>query len=1101
MKTLLRFVYLGILFYFSSSNLYSQLLIQTFDSNWTSNPSIHSPAPTLDNWSSDVPENDTKAWHRNDYLTNWTNETLGSPINTGAMGTTYYARFHSRGISSGLNNNSRIISPTIDLSPYTNKDIFLSFYYINPVGTDYTNLLLSTDNGVTYTNYQTFTTTANWTKYTLKIPREFLVSTFKFSFIGVSFGNNNQNNADMGVDQVELYTTMSITSSNPNALCEGESTTLTADMPSLGAGTPTYSWSPATGLNTTIGPSVIATPTTTTTYTVTSTRNGFSHSKSITVGVKPLPQLTSTEFPTGANECNVQYNTLNINAPTTITPFTENFSSSPQWTVYGSLEFITGTISNSNIAGGTPPEGGFVWIGGANIYSEWLLYPNDGNVSNYRPISLLNYSSASLEFKHTFSAFGSYEKNIFVDVSTDLTNWNTVWETRNISTSIPATQVSNINLNNYVGSTIYIRFRYQGDSWGLNYWLFDDINILGTYPNFIYSPNTGLYLDATLTTPYTGTGSPHTLYAVPNGTENYLVTSTADGCVKTATHTLTHNSSYYFSNSGNWNTANSWRPEIIPTIDKCVHIPNGKNVSVNIPDAIGKKLFIQEDGHLTILSNSSLTIKEEINIQNSIVNDNLIVHSDGNLLQLDDVSNIGNIQVERFVQDMNNILYQTMDYVYWSSPVTGQAIHNGINSIFSPGTPLNRNYQYKESNDYFVPTPDFTFKKGKGYAIRAEDGYPDGYDKTYQFTGIPNNGQILSEETLKYTDANHGYNLIGNPYPSNMDFEQFYIDNENFIEPVAYFWTNNVPEVYQHGSSYNGASYAIYNLTGGTPATTSADEGDGYNITEVPNGIVKVGQGFIVKAKSAGLNQSLGFNNHQRLADNGIFFQRNTIDRFWLKLTSPQGIINTILIGFNENAVDEYDYGYDAPLLSLYSDAIYSIVDNERLAINGRKGPFELNDVIPLGINPFSQGSYFISLGAKEGIFEEQQIFLKDKALNILHNLSDSPYEFRTTPGQHNHRFEIVFRKRPILHSATQGLAHKTDLTILKKDKSIFIESSIEEIREVEIFDLFGQSLYKKGNIQGRTYSIPQSLFSHQILIVSVKTESGKIESKKLILE
>src|SRR5690606_6442583 len=117
-----------------------------------------------------------------------------------------------------------------------------------------------------------------------------------------------------------------------------------------------------------------------------------------------------------------------------------------------------------------------------------------------------------------------------------------------------------------------------------------------------------------------------------------------------------------------------------------------------------------------------------------------------------------------------------MDYVYWSSPVTGQAIHNGTNSIFSPGTPLNRNYQYNESNDYFVPTPDFSFKIGKGYAIRAESGpnpetpgfnFINGYDKTYRFVGVPNNGQILSDETLKYTDENHGFNLVGNPYPSN----------------------------------------------------------------------------------------------------------------------------------------------------------------------------------------------------------------------------------------------------------------------------------------------------------------------------------------------
>src|SRR5690606_33097018 len=113
-----------------------------------------------------------------------------------------------------------------------------------------------------------------------------------------------------------------------------------------------------------------------------------------------------------------------------------------------------------------------------------------------------------------------------------------------------------------------------------------------------------------------------------------------------------------------------------------------------------------------------------------------------------------------------------------------------------------------------------------------------------------------------------------------------------------------------------------------------------YDQITIPNGIVSVGQGFIVKAKSAGLHQPLVFNNNQRLADAGAFYQRNTTDRFWVTLTSPDEIVNMILVGYNEVAVDEYDFGFDAPIMYLYSDAIYSIVENERLGINGLKAPF-----------------------------------------------------------------------------------------------------------------------------------------------------------------
>lgn len=54
-----------------------------------------------------------------------------------------------------------------------------------------------------------------------------------------------------------------------------------------------------------------------------------------------------------------------------------------------------------------------------------------------------------------------------------------------------------------------------------------------------------------------------------------------------------------------------------------------------------------------------------------------------------------------------------MDYIYWSSPVAGQAL-----AAFSPKTPTNRIYQYNETNDYFNGvnlSTEPSFIAGKGY--------------------------------------------------------------------------------------------------------------------------------------------------------------------------------------------------------------------------------------------------------------------------------------------------------------------------------------------------------------------------------------------------
>jgi len=68
-----------------------------------------------------------------------------------------------------------------------------------------------------------------------------------------------------------------------NSVCAGSSTQLEAN------GASTYTWSPATGLNTTTGAIVTATPTTTSTYTVTGFIGTCSRSLSVTVNVTSNP--------------------------------------------------------------------------------------------------------------------------------------------------------------------------------------------------------------------------------------------------------------------------------------------------------------------------------------------------------------------------------------------------------------------------------------------------------------------------------------------------------------------------------------------------------------------------------------------------------------------------------------------------------------------------------------------------------------------------------------------------------------------------------------------------------------------------------------------
>ena len=89
---------------------------------------------------------------------------------------------------------------------------------------------------------------------------------------------------------------------------------------------------------------------------------------------------------------------------------------------------------------------------------------------------------------------------------------------------------------------------------------------------------------------------------------------------------------------------------------------------------------------------------------------------------------------------------------------------------------------------------------------------------------------------------------------------------------------------------------------------------------------------------------------------------------------------NKILIAYKKEATNDFEIDYDAPHLIIGADSFYSILGEHKLAIQGRKYPFMMNEVIPIGASFYAPGNYTISLAEKEGVFANgQAIFIKDK--------------------------------------------------------------------------------------------------------------------------
>lgn len=940
--------------------------------------------------------------------------------------------------------------------------------------------------------------------------------------LGFSWRNDNSGGGAPAfvVDNISLSGTAVcgsiVAAASKYLVCPGEPTTLSASSVSSGY---TYSWytnwDNATRSGTLVGTgaSITVNPTESTLYGVVATKPGCPTGSNATyqlvsIAVTPTPELVVLD-PTEAITCNTDFRQINVVSGGAInnTVFDENFDPVKYpWISYaspggGSSATAHWAIYQGNFFPGISRPSSYVMVNsdahGPYDLESSLVSP---------PISLVNHDGpVTLSFSHFFRQYLSASTG-YVEVTTNGSTWTTLQSYTSTQGSGTGFQARTINLNAYVGAPfLQIRFRYTANY--AYYWAIDDIKIVGVAKSstVTWLPIMGLYMDAAGTVPYVLNQHATTVYASPSVTTTYTASAkTATGCPANTTVTIERGDKSWNASTGNWNTASTWNPVGVPTQDHCVRIASGRAVSVNSLNAVAKRITIEPGGRLEVAG--ALTVEENVVNQNTgaTAADQFVVLSDGNYIQKSTIANTvagGVIRVDRAVIDMDNMPNQ-LDYVYWGSPVAGQNIRE-----FSPGTPWNRRFQYNEATDYFVPATEANFVPGKGYAIEAETNSngshlpnPTGYGETYKFRGVPNNGDIsmpIQRTNAGTTGAGLGYNLVGNPYPSNIKFEELYSGNSALIFNTAWFWTNNNFTAAQQGSGYEGNNYAVYNGTGGAPATAN---GSG----NYPTGIVKAGQGFMIQKKATGsgnlvFKNSYGAGKDLRVTTPGTFFQRgasSTKDRFWLEMVSPAGMYNTQLIGYIDGATDGYEQDYDAEAFGMSADLFYSLLVDKKLVINGKSHNFNVEDTVPLGANIFNSGEYRIQLRDPEGRFANgQSIYIKDKVSGLLTNLSEGSYTFLANKGVTEGRFEIIYKPETIL--TVDNSVKDGNLIVYRDGEDFAVHSTSKAIDFVEVYDMSGR-LYKtiKGGDKIVRFSA-QNMASGTYILKIIR--EGEVSNKRIL--
>ncbi|AWM13446.1 hypothetical protein DI487_05960 [Flavobacterium sediminis] len=484
---------------------------------------------------------------------------------------------------------------------------------------------------------------------------------------------------------------------------------------------------------------------------------------------------------------------------------------------------------------------------------------------------------------------------------------------------------------------------------------------------------------------------------------------------------------------------------------------------------------------------------------NLVVDGTLTVHNDGSLVQINDAGvNTGDITYERTTTG------NTFDYVYWSSPVDGANAPSGY--VYTWATTV-ANTNGGEGN--WVAAGGSSMAAGVGYIMR------DVFSRT--FTGVARNGIVTptiqrgTYEGADYAGTNgttitrfdDNWNLVGNPYPSAISAEDFLLANTN-IEGAVRVWTHstspstaiNNPFYGTFVANYTPNDYITFNGTG----TVSGPAGF--------NGYIAGGQSFLVNMLDGSTtSETVTFNNALRSTsyDNSQFYRQSNgkianigieKHRIWLDISNANAVSDRTLVGYVAGATEGKDRMFDAVTAVKTSMKIYSIIDEDKMTIQGRVLPFDNKDKVQMGYFAPSNGTYNISIAAVDGLFTgSQDIYLEDKELNVIHDLRQAPYSFYTVAGEDNDRF--VLRYTTVALTTDVFTGNENEVTIASAE-NLIINSANNTIKQVTIHNVLGQLLFNK-QVSTSTLQVEGIAKSNQALIVEVVLENNERIIRKVI--
>jgi hypothetical protein len=194
----------------------------------------------------------------------------------------------------------------------------------------------------------------------------------------------------------------------------------------------------------------------------------------------------------------------------------------------------------------------------------------------------------------------------------------------------------------------------------------------------------------------------------------------------------------------------------------------------------------------------------------------------------------------------------------------------------------------------------------------------------------------------------------------------------------------------------------------------------------------------------------------------------------------------------------------DGRFLNDTETALTSLINGAEYTIKGRGLPFDGDDEVSLSFKAKTAENYTISLSKYDGLFTNQDVFLKDSLTNTIHDLKSGPYTFSSETGAFNTRFSLVYKNTNLETNDFTTENNSLSVLFTNNDNMINLKNTdlSSRVLSVTLYNLVGQVIttwdVKNENQQSMQLQVKD--LATGTYVVKVTATSGSI-SKKIIVK